>query len=48
MIYTYLIFHLGTPFENQVIVHTASLIRKIITVITIIIITITIIIITIY
>ena len=28
MIYTYLRFHLGTPFENQVIVHTAGLINN--------------------
>ena len=28
MIFTYLKFHLGTPFKNQVIVHTASLISN--------------------
>jgi hypothetical protein len=31
MIYTYLRFHLGTPLENQVVVHTASLISNMMT-----------------
>ena len=36
--FSYLKFHLGTPFENQVIVHTANLVNIIIIIIIIIII----------
>ena len=38
MVYTYFRFHLGTPLENPVTVHKASLIRNIIVAIIIIII----------